>query len=317
MYYRKINGEILLTEEGHNVLSFFGLTLEDLQVMSKEQLIAHTKKFSDILNDGRITKGNGHFSKHPRLEGKIYGKFRGVEQEESFIKDEGSYSRYFSLDQWWAKTFPFLVVAKASKQEKNKGLDGIPDKFVPVFDETKWIRKNEPDKEVISQYLKEWRSRAGLSSKQLAEHFPSLTGGVTGCVWNWENGANIPTVDEWLKLKEILGFDDKYDKIMTEMIEIDKEQSIQDTKFPQVRRNYKHNHHPTVKPIKLMSYLITMGSREGDLVLDPFCGSGTTLLAAHQLHRKYLGIELNPEYAQIIKKRMLEVQAQLKLSVFT
>ena len=40
------------------------------------------------------------------------------------------------------------------------------------------------------------------------------------------------------------------------------------------------NSHPTVKPIKLMSYLITLGSREGDIVLDPFCGSGTTCIAA-------------------------------------
>jgi len=59
------------------------------------------------------------------------------------------------------------------------------------------------------------------------------------------------------------------------------------------------NSHETVKPIQLMSYLITMGSREGDVVLDPFCGSATTCLAAKRLNRKYIGIELSPVYHEI------------------
>ena len=65
----------------------------------------------------------------------------------------------------------------------------------------------------------------------------------------------------------------------------------------------KNNHHPTVKPIQLMSYLITMGSREGDVVLDPFCGSGTTCLAAFLLKRRSFGIELNPDYFEIASGR--------------
>src|SRR5665647_1000471 len=51
------------------------------------------------------------------------------------------------------------------------------------------------------------------------------------------------------------------------------------------KNRYVENNHPTVKPLKLMSYLITMGSREGDLVLDPYAGSGTTLEAANMLNR--------------------------------
>jgi len=66
----------------------------------------------------------------------------------------------------------------------------------------------------------------------------------------------------------------------------------------------RKNTHPTVKPISLMSYLITMGSKEGDIVLDPFCGSGTTLIASSLLKRKYVGIELNPEYVTIAQKRL-------------
>jgi len=61
----------------------------------------------------------------------------------------------------------------------------------------------------------------------------------------------------------------------------------------------RQNIHPTVKPLKLMSYLITLGSRPDDVVLDPFAGSGTTLLSAKQIGRKYIGIEREEEYYKI------------------
>jgi site-specific DNA-methyltransferase (adenine-specific) len=67
------------------------------------------------------------------------------------------------------------------------------------------------------------------------------------------------------------------------------------------------NHHPTVKPITLMSYLITMGSREGDLVLDPFLGSGSTCVAAKMLGRSAIGIEIDKEYCEIARERIMAV----------
>lgn len=66
----------------------------------------------------------------------------------------------------------------------------------------------------------------------------------------------------------------------------------------------RKNNHPTVKPIALMEYLINMVTREGQTVLDPFAGSGTTLIAAKKLGRKYIGIELEPEYVKIAEARL-------------
>ena len=57
----------------------------------------------------------------------------------------------------------------------------------------------------------------------------------------------------------------------------------------------RRNTHPTVKPIKLMAYLIELGCPRNGVVLDPFLGSGTTCIAAKQLGRRYIGIEINPE----------------------
>jgi len=71
------------------------------------------------------------------------------------------------------------------------------------------------------------------------------------------------------------------------------------------------NTHPTVKPIALMEYLIKMVTRESQIVLDPFTGSGTTLIAAKKLGRKYIGIELEPEYVKIAEARLNSVQKRL------
>ena len=66
----------------------------------------------------------------------------------------------------------------------------------------------------------------------------------------------------------------------------------------------KKNNHPTTKPVKLMSYIITLFTREGDWVLDPFLGSGTTGIASKLLDRNFIGIERETEYFDIINERL-------------
>jgi site-specific DNA-methyltransferase (adenine-specific) len=142
----------------------------------------------------------------------------------------GSFSRFFSLDAWWERkvrdlpeavqrTFPFLVVAKASKSERNRGLDELP----------------------LSQ----------------------TTGG----------GGLTPIGHAYGSVKPV-----------------------------------QQNPHPTVKPIKLMNYLVTLGSRPGDLILDPFCGTGSTCIASLLYppgqERHYLGIEIDRQYCGIAEKRL-------------
>jgi site-specific DNA-methyltransferase (adenine-specific) len=74
------------------------------------------------------------------------------------------------------------------------------------------------------------------------------------------------------------------------------------------------NHHPTVKPIKLMSYLITLGSREGDLILDPFSGTGTTCIGAMMLNRDFIGMEIDPKYHQIALQRLEHYRQKMKVA---
>ncbi len=68
----------------------------------------------------------------------------------------------------------------------------------------------------------------------------------------------------------------------------------------------KKNHHPTVKPIKLMEYLITLVTPKGGVVLEPFMGSGSTGIAAKNLGMSFIGIEKEQEYFDIAKQRIGE-----------
>jgi SAM-dependent methyltransferase len=66
----------------------------------------------------------------------------------------------------------------------------------------------------------------------------------------------------------------------------------------------KGNNHPTVKPVKLMEYLITLVTPPNGIVLDPFFGSGTTGVAAVNLGFNYIGIELDEQYVEIARRRI-------------
>jgi len=70
------------------------------------------------------------------------------------------------------------------------------------------------------------------------------------------------------------------------------------------RRSISGNAHPTVKPVALMRWLIRLVTKPGDVVLDPFCGSGTTGVAALAEGRRFIGVERDPAFAAIARARM-------------
>jgi DNA modification methylase len=169
----------------------------------------------DVLDDGKNHKGGG-IGGWPKLpEGKCCFGFKPLGGKAPVRPDdEGSYSRFFSLDAWAERNLPFLNVPKASKAEKNAGLDGFEEKTV-------------------------------------------------------SDGRKSP-------------IDNPFQRGVT----------------------LRKNDHPTVKPVRLMAYIITMGSRPGDIILDPFVGSGTTCIAAKLLGRKFIGIEKEEKFHRIAVARV-------------
>jgi site-specific DNA-methyltransferase (adenine-specific) len=88
-------------------------------------------------------------------------------------------------------------------------------------------------------------------------------------------------------------------------------------KAPDLNKGSKHiairstaagekNGHPCPKPLSWMSWLVDLASREGDTILDPFMGSGTTLRAAKDLGRKAIGIEIEEKYCEIAADRLAQ-----------
>jgi DNA modification methylase len=64
--------------------------------------------------------------------------------------------------------------------------------------------------EGFAEHFAEQRNEKKLSQKTIAQHFPSKTGGLTGCVWNWENGENVPTVAQWKILQPMLNLSNEW-----------------------------------------------------------------------------------------------------------
>lgn len=77
--------------------------------------------------------------------------------------------------------------------------------------------------------------------------------------------------------------------------------------------NDEYTGHKSQKPLRLVKKLLLEFTNEGDNILDPFMGSGTTGVACVQTGRKFIGIEINPDYFAIAKKRIKEAQMQPRL----
>ena len=205
----------------------------------------------DVLNDGR--EYETHYG-NTEASGYANGSMFGLGAKGVSMASKGSFSRYFSLDQWAIanlpesvqRTFPFLIVPKAAKKEKNLGCEGLPEQGGTAGEIT--VRGNTNP---VCQTCGGSMIDRGAGACQCKEP-------------NWK------------------------------------------------ARNKPHrNAHPTVKPLKLMSYLITLGSRPGDLVLDLFAGTCTTGMAAKTLGRDYLMVEQEEEWCQIGKRRIDAVEAKL------
>lgn len=83
------------------------------------------------------------------------------------------------------------------------------------------------------------------------------------------------------------------------------------------KREKKFGKHPTQKPEYVVERLILAATDEGDLVLDPFVGSGTTCVVASRYNRQSVGIDAEPEYLEIAKKRLENLQEALPCATST
>ena len=126
------------------------------------------------------------------------------------------------------------------------------------------------------------------------------------CLYGWKDGAAHYFFDSRTETTVIE--DAKPDpKKMTKAELVEFAQSVltekQASTVLEFDKPSRSEEHPTMKPVKLFAYLVRNSSRPGDLVLDPFAGSGTTVIACEQLNRRAAVMELDPHYASVIVER--------------
>lgn len=161
----------------------------------------------------------------------------------------------------------------------------------------------------FAQFLREVRTKAGLTSNQLAE-LTGAYGNVNhgGAVSNWETGRNIPSKEQYDKLCSALLATQKIDTMppyedVIRPFMVDSSKEFTDVwTFPSVRP-YKGKH-PAEKPSSMLEHAIEATTFPGDIVLDCFGGSGSTAVAALKLGRRAISMEIEPAWAARIASRL-------------
>ena len=152
------------------------------------------------------------------------------------------------------------------------------------------------------ELLKARQKAMNLTSRQINEALGVKSNG--GGMWSIYTGENVceqfPTREIWGKLQAILQFELPYEKIAQTF---NPETGITDV-WNDIDFYSEKRYHPTQKPLKLIERLINASSNEGDNVLDPFAGSGSTYIACCKLMRNPYVIEIDEEYVKRIKQRI-------------
>jgi DNA modification methylase len=133
-----------------------------------------------------------------------------------------------------------------------------------------------------------------------------------------EQGGKWASFIIWVKDRLVLSPKDYHSKHETIMYGwkdgVEKRLRVEDrtqTDVWEVKRPSRSDEHPTMKPIELLEIPIKNSSKTGHLVLDLFLGSGSTMVASHQLKRKCYGMELDPKYCQVIVDRMRKLDPSI------
>jgi DNA modification methylase len=158
------------------------------------------------------------------------------------------------------------------------------------------------NKKFIKPFLKRRQEELGLSAKEINERLGVKSNG--GGMWSIYTGKNIceqfPTEESWNKLARVLEFNMPYSKLAQTF---NPQMGFTDV-WTDIDFYSEKRYHPTQKPLKLIRRLVSASSNEGDVVLDPFAGAGSTQISCLQLHRHYIGIELDKDYFNTAERRL-------------
>ena len=171
-----------------------------------------------------------------------------------------------------------------------------------------WASVHEP----IRLYLNALREEAGMSMREVNEAWQAMRGskGQTPGHWFSQSQWLMPTPEHYEWLQGVLGVRGReYEDLRREYEDLRRTFNAPSRQLLMDVWDFKTvppypGKHPAEKPLPLLEHMITTGSRAGDLILDPFAGSGSTLEAARTLGRKAVGIEKDEAYCEKIAERL-------------
>lgn len=245
------------------------------------------------------------------------------------------FDKYFNLGNSivWEKT---ECKTRTQDYQKARHFAPVTERCLFYTNEVEMTSREFIEKEFIAHrnpfsiYLKSEFQNANITNKQIAELFPSKTGGLTGCVSNWLNGDHIITRNQYLIIKEYLNGDylkKEYDDLKKEYDNLIAEHDYLRRPFNNVYkltdviRGSQEAHiscqydHETIKPLTLTKKLIQTTSRKGDKVLIPFGGSGTEVEACIETKRDYICFEIAENHYKTIKEREKKALSQMQLDL--
>ena len=173
--------------------------------------------------------------------------------------------------------------------------------------------------EPIRQYLNDLRSAAGLTVSDVDAAWQAMRGTKGEMAGHWFGKAQwaMPTQEHYSWLVSVLGVDCReYEDLRREYENLRRPFRIESRPLSEDIWRFHHvekypGKHPCEKPQDMLRHMIRCSTREGDTVLDPFAGSGSTLIAAKALGRKSVGIEMNEQYCEQIVKTLATQPEQL------
>ena len=172
----------------------------------------------------------------------------------------------------------------------------------------------------LLNYFVQEKQKMGWGTKDVIK----ITGKTSASHYFSESQFMMPTANHYNKLQEVAGgkaFTRKFDSIVNEFLKtrayFDNTHDLMTEvwQFDRHVKNGTEGKHATPKPIPLCERAIKSSCPQDGLVLDMFLGSGSTMVAAHQLNRKCYGMELDPKYCQVIIDRMVNLDPTLEVKI--
>jgi len=172
------------------------------------------------------------------------------------------------------------------------------------------VENDELDEEDLTALVVAAFDNAEASCRAGAYWYATVPAGPLHILFadDWKRRGILRQIMVWAKDSMVLGHSEyhyQHEPILFGWIPGDRHQNSDRTRTTlwQYDRPKANREHPTMKPVALWAQAVTDGSRQGEVVYDPFLGSGTTLIAAEQLGRKCYGMEISPQYCDVIVKR--------------